>query len=261
MLLKFWGNVSKKNIISTVGIFLLAGGLLSSENAWATKKVYSPHVVKGELELETRGQVDFDHRESMDGAQKHKVAIGYGLTDWWFSEVYGEWEKDPESGEGLEYEATDLENHFQLSEPGAWWIDTGLYFEYEFAAKNEHADKIEGKLLLEKQFGDFVHTVNLILEKEVNGGDGVEEADLEGGFAWNGRYRWQPWLEPGLEWHSDLGELAHTGSFDDQKHQLGPVIYGKIAHHVKYDIGYLFGVSDAAPDGEIKWIVEWESFF
>ena len=258
MFLKWNWNLSKNKMAGLLGMFLLTGGLLSSQNAWATKKVYSPHVEKGELELEARGQYDFDNRESKDAGQKQKYAIGYGVTDRWFTEVYGEWEKDPETGEGLEYEATDWENRFQLSEPGAWWADTGLYFEYEFASKSEHADKIEGKLLLEKQFGDFVHTVNFILEKEVNG---KEEAGLEGGFAWSGRYRWKQWLEPGVEWHSDLGELNHTGDFDAQKHQLGPVIYGKLADHIKYDVGYLFGVTDAAPEGLFKWILEFEHRF
>ena len=259
MLLQFYGNGSKKKMVSMMGIFLLTGGLLSPQEAWATKKVYSPHVEKGELEFEARGSYDFDDNESKDGAQKQKYAIGYGLTDWWFTEVYGEWEKDPESGEGLEFESVDWENRFQLSEPGAWWLDTGLYFEYEFASKGDNADKIEGKLLLEKQLGDFDHIVNLILEKEVNGPG--EEKELEGGFAWSGRYRWKKWLEPGVEWHSDLGELDHTDSFDDQKHQLGPVIYGKIGDRIKYDVGYLFGVSNAAPDGELKWIVEFEWHF
>ena len=258
MLLKLFGEPSnKKNAGKTIATAVFFALLFSPQNVWAAK-VYSPHVVKGELEIEAQGQYDFDDREDKDGAQKQKYAIGYGVTDWWATEVYGEWEKDPESGEGLEYEATSWENRFQLSEPGAWWADTGLYFEYEFAAEDDHADKIEGKLLLEKQVGNFDHIVNLILEKEVNGPG--EEEELEGGFAWSGRYRWKKEFEPGVEWHSDLGELEHAGGFDEQKHQFGPVIYGKIGP-VKYDVGYLFGISDAAPDGELKWIFEYEHYF
>jgi high-affinity iron transporter len=257
MLLKSEKNSSnKKNTAKTIAAFVFLALLISPQNAWATKKVYSPHVEKGEWELEARGSYDFDDRESKGAAQKQKVAIGYGVTDQWFTEVYGKWEKDPDSGHGLEFTATQWENRFQISEPGAWFLDTGIYMEYEFASGDDHADKIEGKILLEKELGRFDHIVNLILEKEVNGPG--REGDLEGGIAWSGRYRWKQYLEPGVEWHSEFGELDDTGAFDDQKHQVGPVFYGKIGDHVKYDIGYLFGISDAAPDGQLKWILEYE---
>jgi len=38
---------------------------------------------------------------------------------------------------------------------------------------------------------------------------------------------------------------------------VGPVFYGKIGQF-KYDVGYLFGISDDAVDGELKWIIEYE---
>ncbi len=240
-----------------VAIAMLAVGLLTlNGEALATKKVYSPHVVKGEFELETRGSYDFDDEDEKDGAQKQKYAVGYGVNDFWFTEVYGEIGKAPQ--DDFVFEAIDWENRFQLSEPGEWFIDTGLYFEYEFGVEDEASDKIEGKLLLEKQVGDFDHILNLILEKEV--GPNAEE-DLEGGIAWSSRYRLKPWFEPGVEWHSDFGELGEGSSFDQQKHQFGPVVYGKISDHIKYDVGYFFGVSEAAPDGQLKWIVEFEWHF
>ena len=264
--------IKKAAILTAVAV---AWGFLgTASEALATKKVYSPIVHKGELEIEARGSYDFDTRDEKDGKQEQKYAVGYGVTDFWFTEVYGEVKKTPEELEEgseespekkWEFESVEWENRFQLAEQGEWWIDTGLYFAYEFAAKHKDPDKIEVKLLLEKQLGDFVHTANLIVEREIGGETADDEEkephEWEGSVAWSTRYRWQQWLEPGIEVWFDLGELKKIHSFNEQNDQIGPVIYGKIGDHVKYDVGYLFGISEEAPAGTLKWIVEFEWYF
>ncbi len=264
MILKRYGSISPnshdnvanaKKVIA--GLLLIASvGLGYPKDALAAKKVYSPIVEKGELELEARGSYDFDHRDSKDGKQKQKYAVGYGVTDRWFTELYGEFEKL--SNEDFEFTSVDWENIYQLFEQGEHGLDAGLYLEYEFGVEEDESDKIEGKLLLEKSLSRLTHTLNLIIEKEV----GKHSKDeVEGGLAWSSKYRWQESFEPGFELHSDFGELGEGIPYKQQKHQLGPVFYGKLGKHVKYDIGYLFGISDAAPDRSLKWILEYEHRF
>ncbi len=255
VLLNKLGNPKK---IVSVLLFIIATGLLGfSQDAFATKKVYSPLVVPGEWELEYRGSVAFDNRVDQDDKQRHKFAVGYGVNDFWFTEVYGILENHPGSQEdkGLEYEATEWENRFQLAEPGQWWVDTGLYVSYRFAPKSEQADKLETKLLLEKILDQWRHRVNLTFEKAF-GGDSEEK--WEGGASSSSTYRVNRAFEPGAEIHWEYGELDVGRSFDEQQFQLGPVVYGRIGRHLKYDVGYLFGISDAAPAGELKWIFEFE---
>lgn len=227
-------------------------------DAHATKKVYSPYVEKGELELELKGAYDFDDDAAADGAQKHKAAIGYGMTDSWFSEVNGELERGGAPGEDFEFSAVEWENRFQIFEPGEHWLDLGLYAAYEIALEEEHADKAEAKLLLARNAGKFTHYANVILEKEV-GAHAEEGTEL--GLAWSSRYRCKPELEPGFEIHSDFGPLNESEPFDEQRHQAGPALYGELPGGFKYDAGYLFGLSSAAPDGELKWILEYEMRF
>lgn len=243
-------------------VFVLSGFLFfDSRPVFAAEKVYEPYVSKGEIEVEARGSYDLDHAAEKDRLFMQKYAVGYGVTDKWFTEVYGEWEKvpgeetDESNSGGTHFESVEWENRFQLTEQGQYWVDVGLYTAYEFGIEDDVNDKAEVKLLLEKSVGNFSHVLNLILEQDI-----VQGSELEGGFAWSTRYRWKPWLEPGVEIQSDFGELGHMGSFSEQKHQVGPVIYGRVGQ-IRYDIGYLFGVSDAAPDGEFKWIVEWEHWF
>ena len=251
------GQFKKATVAIIIGAACLAA---LPQEAYATKKVYSPIVEAGELEIEFRGQYDVDERSGKDNGQKYKYALGYGVNKYWFTEIYGESERmknDNDEDLNFKFTAISWENRFQLTEQGQFPVDVGAYFEYEASFENKHPDNIEAKLLLEKSLTKFTHTLNLTLEQQVGRHPGE---DLAGGLAWSSKYRLKQWFQPGFEWHSKFGEIGQTVSFQDQQHQLGPVFYGKIGH-VKYDIGYLFGMSDAAPKGEIKWIVEYEFKF
>ncbi len=245
MILKWFGQDTssiKKTALVWLAAFL-TGSSIFSGNAWATNKVYSPIVHQGELELEARGSYDFDKDDEKDGAQKQRVAIGYGVTDRWFTEFYGNYEK--EAGKDFEFESVEWENILLLFEQGKYPWDSGLYFAYEFADDSDAADEIEGKLLLEKESGRLVHTANLVLKKEVGS---EAEKGIDGGLAWGTRLRWQKALEPGVELYW----------FDQGDSRLGPALSGQLGDHVKYNVGYLFGLSDAPADGRLKWMLEFE---
>jgi high-affinity iron transporter len=241
-----------KKGVSTAAIIIAISGLAPSK-AFATDNVTSPYVEKGELELEWKGGLTHDDDDDeQDGAWKQKASVGYGFTDRLQMEIEGEVEKEGDDG-NTEFSALALEGKLQLTERGQYWADVGLKGEYEFNMLGD-ADKIEGKLLLAKDTGQFSHKANLSLEREV-GEDSEDET--EGGFAWSSRYRYNAAFEPGFELHSEFGDISNTGDFDEQGHKLGPVFYGKIGH-IKYDVGYLAGISDSAPDGTFKAIIEYE---
>lgn len=237
---------------------LLAGATFISFSApaHATDKVYAPYVDKGEFELEWRGGYDFDDNEDKDGAWKQKLAVGYGITDYWFSEIYGELEREGESGANTEFTAIEWENRFQLTEQGQYWLDAGILTELEYNT-NDGPDKAEIKALFAKDTGKLSHIANIGAEREFGDHSGN---DTEFGVSWSSRYRYRPEFEPGFEIHSDFGSLSDGSSFNEEKHRIGPVIYGSIGHF-SYDVGYLAGVSGGAADGTLKAILEYEWYF
>jgi hypothetical protein len=55
--------------------------------------VYTPYVEYHEFEIEYRPSVTVDGDDAKDNEQKHLVGFGYGVTEWWFTEIYAEWER------------------------------------------------------------------------------------------------------------------------------------------------------------------------
>lgn len=241
-------------------LLLVLCGNISS--AFAIDKLYKPYVHQGEWELEYFGTRSFDGDDTKDDAQKHQLSVGYGVTDYWKTELYASFEKDPQ--DSLTFDSWEWENIFQFTKSGEYWLDAGGALAYEWTPQSNHADKIEARLLLAKNIGSTFHVLNLIAEKDV--GSGPHES-LEGGFIWSSRYNYSRYFQPGLEFHSDFGELDHTGNFDDQQHYIGPVAYGKIPlgdeedEGLGYRVGYLFGLSDAAADGQLIAQLEYELEF
>ncbi len=238
-------------------LLTVAIGVISN-SAFASSNVYSPNVEQGELEIEWKGNRDFDKKgDDKNGGQKHKYAIGYGFTNYWASEIYLGAEKTADQG----YKTRELEweNRFQLTEQGKNFADLGLYLSFTKAldSKIDH-DAIEAKILLEKQIGQFINRANLGIEKELRQVDGQKPS--KGGeieLLWMTKYSWRKSFEPGFEYHGNFGNYLNYSKYSKQEHQFGPAIYGKISNF-KYDLGLLIGVSNAAPNQQIKWNLEYE---
>lgn len=232
----------------------------NTRDAQAGFKVYAPYVELGELEFEYRPSVTIDDDPAKDNEQKHLLGVGYGFTEWWFSELYAEWEREAGSGEETAFEAFEWENRFQITNPGEYWADFGLLVEYERTDDSKAPDKVEIALLFAKELGRFDATYNLIFEKEVGGGAGN---DVELAQAFQLKYRLDKAFEPGVEVFSEFGAIGDMPGFDEQEHYVGPAVTGVVplgesGLKLKYNAGYLFGVSDGAADGVVKAIVELE---
>ena len=254
-------NSSTRNTFVLTG--LAAFLTLISSSAYAATRLYSPYVTPGELEIEYFGSRSVDDDNSKDNKQKQQFAIGYGVNEWWKTELYAKFEKEPR--DNLTFDEWEWENLFQLTERGEYFVDVGATIAYEWTPQDNRADNLEARLLLAKDIDKTTHLLNVIAEKNV--GSGPKDS-VEGKLLWSSRYNYSRYFEPGFEIESDFGELKDSGSFDDQKHYIGPAAYGKIplnftsrADGLKYRVGYLFGVSEAANDGEAILQLEYELHF
>lgn len=232
--------------------------------AFAVDKIYSPYVEKGEWELEYFAHRSVDSDDSKDNGQGHKLSLGYGVTDWWKTELVVLGEKEP--NDHLKFDALEWENIFQFTKKGEYWLDVGALLAYEWTPSGGDLDALETKLLLSKEIGKTYHVANFGLERGIGQG---HDTGFEASLNWSSRYRYSPYFEPGFEVQSEFGKLDHSGSFNDHEHYVGPVAYGVIPFEVEdnkieglnYRVGYLFGVSSPASDGEVVLQLEYELEF
>lgn len=231
--------------------------LFVCHSAYAGFKVYSPTVEPGEFELEVRGYNTFDSDPAKNAQPEYKLEAGYGIAQRWFTSIGTTYARN-QAGT-LESQEVYWENIIQLTEQGEHWLDAGLYLEYASPREAGAPDEVEGKLLLEKSVGMYLNTVNLVFVRHV--GSGASNAtNFE--YAWRTTYYVSSAIQPGVELYGDMGEIGHVLPARQQDHRIGPVLTGLLGEtdegKWKYELGYLFGASDAAPSGTLKFSLEYE---
>jgi len=218
--------------------------------AHGVSTIYNPYVHKGEAALELKSGYKINEEDSDEDSLAGEMTAGYGISSFWQSEIGFEFEHNDE--EDMRATALVWENKFQLAPEGALFLDPGLKIEYARSLTGG-PDEITGRLLLAKQLGKFTNLSNINIGREF-GEDSSD--DMEYGFSYGLSYNQSENFAYGLEWHSDFGNFDND--YDEQEHRLGPAIYGNLAENIPFEAGVLFGVSDHAPDAEIKTVIEYE---
>ena len=234
-------------------------------SAHAELQVQMPEVEYRELEFEHNGLFTFDKDKTLGGQQSYTNSIGYGVTPWWEIELELETNSVPDSS--VHYTATTIENTFMLTEPGQYFFNVGIFAEYSQSALNGVANDILAGPIIQKELYnvvglDSLHTLNVFFSHDV-GHNATHATGLE--IAWQSRLLLNPYIDPAFEYYGFIDDLGEAGKFSQQQHFIGPVAvgafnfspYGKL----KYEVGYMFGMTQASPRGAVRWKVEYEIAF
>ncbi|MBV8659542.1 MAG: hypothetical protein JO142_17105 [Burkholderiales bacterium] len=229
-------------------------------SAQAAIHVYSPIVEEGEAEIELKADHTFDKSNELNNGRSANVDIGYGVNSFWATEIEAQWKQDPMGTR--HYDSTSWENRFQLTEQGEYWVDVGIFAEYEkVVQKDDHNNATVG-LLLQKEFGDNVTTFNFLLNREF-GTDGAPGLTVD--YRLQSRWRLNRYFEPGFELYGAPGRLGHFESYENQRVRMGPVAVGivpvSLPGKLKYEVGYLAGLSRGSERGTARALLEYESHF
>jgi hypothetical protein len=228
---------------------------LVASQAHAIDKIYSPNVVKHELEIEYAGSHTFSGDPSKNNAQSHELEFEYTPTDHLKLELEAAYEREP--GGQLTLEAREFGGIYQFFDTGEKWADVALKVMYVKAAQSGDPDAIEAKLLVEKQTGHFLHRANIGFEQPL----GSHAGQAERAFLWNTRYLLNEHFNPGIEIQSDLGTASEGKSFNTQEHYVGPGAYGTIVPGLKYEAVYYWGLSKPTARNGLRLLLEYEKYF
>jgi hypothetical protein len=216
--------------------------------------LFLPSITYGEREIDFKSGT---WKQSGTGLSAASVGFGFGVTQNWFTEIYRKYEQP--QGEGTRFDAWEWENKFTLTEPGQYAIDTGFIVELERPQDRAEGYEVRFGPLFQTEFGKVQLNGNILFQRNYRADT---PQDMQLGYQWQIKYRWQQKLEFGLQGFGELGKWNDWSPFDQQSHRLGPAIFGKIPlggrTALRYNAAYLAGVSQDAPRNNLRMQVEYE---
>lgn len=246
--LRFHGGAHRLRAAGLVLMLMLAAEVAQADDFI----VYSPHVMVSQSEIELRGYRYADARADFNGGNAAELSVSHAFTDWWKPELYlARYQRAPGgTGRLLGYE---LENTFQLTQPGEAWADFGFLASYEHQIVAGKPDAVEFGPLVEKTVGRFTHRFNAIWEKQVGAGAGGK---YEFRYSYSGTYAVSAAFRPGVEAYARLADRAY---------QAGPIVAGEwhlpgTTSSLEYRFGVVLGINAAAPRRTWLAQVEYEFF-
>ena len=244
------------------GLALLAGLLGQAAPAQAARHVYSPYVEEGEYEIETFFNQAVAGKSGLNGQGSYAGSIGYGINSWWKTEVEATWSRSQGGNSGwgeVLYDSVASENIFQLTEPDEYWLDAAFFAEAEFVKQDGDHNNFTVGPLFAKAFGPSLTTLNLLFNQQFgSGASGGQSLDFRAQSVW----RVSLLFAPGAEAYWQPGKLASFDGFNTQGLIAGPVITGGVrlgpSVKLKYEIGYMVGLTNASPNGTVRGLLELE---
>ena len=221
-------------------VFLLT---IATTSFATTATVFSPDVNEGDRSFEYRmsyipedtpvpdifsQRLHFQY--AFDGALRARLVANHRSID----------------GRSLDYRSTRLEVQWQYRENEVHDWDAALRFDAEIG--DESPDRIRLVWTAQRNFGaGWQLRGNALVGREF-GSNGASGVTLETRAQVTKRIGSGKRL--GLELFSDLNSTGNVGHYSDQEHKLGPIFKADIGSKWTLNAGYLFGISDAADNGD-----------
>ena len=219
-----------------------------------SEQVYGAVVDEGRKELELRyGRLNGNVG---DGESGLVAEASYGINDWWYSALLGQFESAP--GDDLKLHDIGWENLIELTGTKDDALRTAAYAEVLFSTLDNQPGELEFKAIAEYRAAPYNFRFNLIFERQF--GDNASD-ETEFGYALRAVRRVDDHVSLGVEGFGDLGTFDHVGG--SLPHYWGPIIAGEIPlerGELELQAGYLFGFGANEGDGQLRLTLEWDFF-
>ncbi len=229
---------------------------LATAQADPADKVHLPSVVQGEAEFELNGGYQQWPGNAGNDERQLVYEAGYGFTSWWKSELGVGTTRFP--GESTHLDELEWENIFALTEPGEYWLDLGLFaeFDHDYAGGG---NSVSIGPMLQKEFGAIQANANLLFQRGLGS---LSAQGTELNYEWQVKWRGNPLFEPGVQGFGTVGSSGELGHPTTQK--LGPAFFSQTfltaRNKLKFDTALLFGLNGNSPRTTVRFTLEFELY-
>lgn len=220
----------------------------------------SETVAPGDTMVELHSNYTIDgQRETVRGvfpshhALHETFEITHGFTPWFETGFYVFTSIQP--GHGWEWVGDHLRPRIRVPDEWHWPIGVSLSTEVGFQRRAFSEDDWSWEIrpILDKQFGPLYLAVNLTVEKSLRGLNSNRGWD----FAPSAKvsYEVTKVVALGVEYYTGLGQIGHLDDWNDQQHQIFPVIDLALSPRWEFNFGVGFGLTQSTDDLLVKLIL------
>jgi hypothetical protein len=234
-------------------------GLSTPKPALAEFEIQEADIEKGETEFQYFGAVHWGLPKNASAAgdaidaeqkdaplrQSHELQYQMGITDWWLLSLTGGFEQP--DGDELRATSVEVETQFQLMKRKGDGIALAVQGGYAHAVNQldtQQPHEIRFGPIVELAKGAVVLTLNPLFKRQQ--GDLANQEGLGFEYGWQLKYEFSEKAALALEMFGNIEDLANAGSFNDQEHSIGPVLY--LTFGKKSDEGEKAGIGDDDSD-------------
>lgn len=252
-------RTGRRSLSAPFCLLAALGSLAASSATAADFKINPTSVDPGEISLEDNSAVIAERGRSTDSSQAHFFELGYGVTEYWWTEVEGHLESGPD---GLRFRTVDFENAFRLTRQSGYWPESAIFLEYDAPVVGSSPEGATVGALFREDLGPSSTTINILFDREFgrNAAPGTQ-------LNYTGLSVWTllPEVSPGVRFFGAPGRVANFNRLGAQDQRIGPALAGGIeiegAGQFSYNIAYLVGLTPAAPHGTVVWGLEYDVHF
>jgi hypothetical protein len=209
-----------------MGLMVLAAAGMtfgSAKSAFAEFDIEEADIEKGSIQLEYRGALHWGLPDpSFDPLRdSHQVDLQMGVTDWWMLSITPGFEQP--LGENLGLSSIEIGTQVQFLKRKGDGVALGFQASYAQATVQGNANQITSGPIFEVVEGPLSFIFDPLFTKQT--GEFADQEGLGFQYAWQLKYELKSHWALALEMFGEIDDLANAGSFDDQKHSLGPTLY------------------------------------
>jgi hypothetical protein len=212
-------------------------------------ELHSNYTIEGERET-INGVFPSNH------AFHETLEITHGFTPWFETGFYVFSSIQP--GAGWEWVGDHIRPRIRVPEEWHWPVGLSLSTEigYQRPEFSEDTWTWELRPIIDKRWGPWYVAVNPALEKSLHG----LNSNQGWGFAPSTKVSFDlsKVVAVGLEYYSSLGVIGHFTNWDEQQHQIFPVIDLNLSPQIEFNFGVGFGLTKSTDDLIVKLILGYQ---